>query len=1789
MQAQTRPGGDPSIDPAGEAGALKAQVETAGSYSAYSGSASRSVVDLHIPGAVGDGLDFTRHWNSVNAPDADRTAPFGPGGWTHSWNWSVQWGGSEIVQPDGAPVATWTVDLEIRYPDGSKSVFWMHRDSVNDPCNDGLCWAPPYDSDFVSPGGVLDRIRQMEDDGSKFWLFRADGSSVFFDTLEADGQPAPLGSLGVGQFATKMIDKNGLLTTLKYLNGRLDEVLGPDGRTLRVGWGSLAGWPNPVIRRVETGTGFGLQAVEYGYGWIPSANNMQVALTEVRYLGDIDPQTGTDVSARYDYLSYESPTIHHFSGVMLTRADDPRFAGAMTRIRYRFWGMDAAPCIPSGQPFNNHDFYVPSVYSLLQEQSDAEQMVSAIAVPCNGAGTRTESRGGGGSRIFYYGRSAGNAPDGTLTNLNAPPNLSKLTDFSDTPATAPADFQLHFASLPFRVFDARGISTDLVRVPLYFLGGPHPPYSGRVAEVKHTGSDASKRTYNWTEPDADSEEQSADVPNDVPHWLFSQKDENLFETVYSRDGRRRVKKIRYHDGTVERFTYNQFNQVLKHTLASGAERNYEYDARGLLQREWNNVEGFEARKEYSYDVFDRVWTMQDGRARSKNKPFSARMTYNARHQVTAVEYPDDLATPLPPEDCEKCKTETDPPVAPYPTVFYEYDSYGNCTAITDELGHRRTYQYDEYRRCIAATEPLNAPGWNGSGTVASRTWNWFYDRFYSVSGTINVYASADRLTSTQWRIQQEPAFNAAGERRMTVRAYDHNDRLTAESTGWIATGPSTWHYGPDGQTHYFDYDNNGNKDWYKDPRGRITTYEYDLRNRLEKTIEPPAQQGEQNRITKTAYDFVGNKQMVTFPDQRTQRWEAYDPFGQAWRFFDERNNRTDLTYEWGPMKKLGTVTTHRTMDSGGLENQTTTFESDGLGRPRKTIFPGNQTYEEATYENGAMHTWRTRKGDLKTIEYDSRGREIAHTWSDGTPGVTRIWDHANRLVSLCNVFSSLDYAYDDAGQLRWEGNYLAGAPARVQTDFFRYPSGEVAHVRYPGGFWLRRDYTARGQLQAVGTDDASGNWTAKLAAYTYLPDGKVDHVDNANGAHTDYFYDGRAMIERMDIWRGTPNGPQRHTLRTYGRDRRDRIQFWTKSNLTSHNPMENGRGDAYIYDDEGQLKEAYYDALGGAAGAAPSITTHPLSQNVAVGEQATFNVTATGDSLSFQWKRDDVSIADTDRSWYTTPPAAAADHGTRYTVVVTNSVGSATSTPATLSVTSGQSSPGRVETVNFATEEGPDETILLYMHTGTADAIIFYKTSPHTYPSNPTHSGSSPGPGTLRYSGPITVYPGARIFYTALAYKEGMEDSTPSTFEVDIRGGEDPDPGAAGRTEKFYYDELGNRMNGPGAAPIFRRDNGLNQYESWNAPANTINYEQKGVLTQEGLITGVYNALNQPISISAPGLPGGTYLWFGFDPLGRCVKRWTGASSAPATNPATYLHYDGWNLIQEGPSATNAERIYVHGGRVDEIVASKNIATGEWSYLHYDARGHTILLTDGNGALVEQYEYDAFGKPYFFDGAGQTLASSALGNRFLFTGREWLSELKIYDYRHRLYHPELGRFLQPDPKHFEAGDYNIYRYCHNDPVNKSDPFGLEVHDRDFEPVDGKEIPGKFGNTEFSVSVSVGVVPGANGTFSLQVIGLDITVTSKKVALTANGAQRRPSAIEATKTHEKRHVDNMRRLDKFYERRVVKTGLTRKEATLMAAQREADKVADKINEAGEADQRDCKKPTLLWKPIVSKER
>jgi beta-galactosidase len=86
---------------------------------------------------------------------------------------------------------------------------------------------------------------------------------------------------------------------------------------------------------------------------------------------------------------------------------------------------------------------------------------------------------------------------------------------------------------------------------------------------------------------------------------------------------------------------------------------------------------------------------------------------------------------------------------------------------------------------------------------------------------------------------------------------------------------------------------------------------------------------------------------------------------------------------------------------------------------------------------------------------------------------------------------------------------------------------------------------------------------------------------------------------------------------------------------------------------------------------APAVILPPVSTAVTVGQPATFSVTATGTApLGFQWNKNGGAITGATGARYTTPPTAAADNNSMYTVRITNSQGSVTSNAAFLTVDS---------------------------------------------------------------------------------------------------------------------------------------------------------------------------------------------------------------------------------------------------------------------------------------------------------------------------------------------------------------------------------------------------------------------------------------------------------------------------------------------------------------------------------------
>lgn len=84
---------------------------------------------------------------------------------------------------------------------------------------------------------------------------------------------------------------------------------------------------------------------------------------------------------------------------------------------------------------------------------------------------------------------------------------------------------------------------------------------------------------------------------------------------------------------------------------------------------------------------------------------------------------------------------------------------------------------------------------------------------------------------------------------------------------------------------------------------------------------------------------------------------------------------------------------------------------------------------------------------------------------------------------------------------------------------------------------------------------------------------------------------------------------------------------------------------------------------------APGIGSQPLDAKVVDGVTATFSVTASGSSLTYQWQRDGKAIAGATGASYTTPVLRMADNAAKYQVVVSGPNASVTSNAVTLTVT----------------------------------------------------------------------------------------------------------------------------------------------------------------------------------------------------------------------------------------------------------------------------------------------------------------------------------------------------------------------------------------------------------------------------------------------------------------------------------------------------------------------------------------
>ncbi|MDT8411424.1 MAG: FG-GAP-like repeat-containing protein [Vicingaceae bacterium] len=137
---------------------------------------------------------------------------------------------------------------------------------------------------------------------------------------------------------------------------------------------------------------------------------------------------------------------------------------------------------------------------------------------------------------------------------------------------------------------------------------------------------------------------------------------------------------------------------------------------------------------------------------------------------------------------------------------------------------------------------------------------------------------------------------------------------------------------------------------------------------------------------------------------------------------------------------------------------------------------------------------------------------------------------------------------------------------------------------------------------------------------------------------------------------------------------------------------------------------------------------------------------------------------------------------------------------------------------------------------------------------------------------------------------------------------------------------------------------------------------------------------------------------------------------------------------------------YINGG--DGLAALYVIenGTGTYYYAYTDYLGSLLTLTDANGSIVAEQNFDAWGRNR--NPQDWTYSNLPTNNpNWLwrgYTSHEHLPEFALINMNGRMYDPVLGRMLSPDnfvQDPFFTQNFNRYSYVLNNPLKFTDPSG----------------------------------------------------------------------------------------------------------------------------------------------------
>ena len=848
-----------------------------------------------------------------------------------------------------------------------------------------------------------------------------------------------------------------------------------------------------------------------------------------------------------------------------------------------------------------------------------------------------------------------------------------------------------------------------------------------------------------------------------------------------------------------------------------------------------------------------------------------------------------------------------------------------------------------------------------------------------------------------------------------------------------------------GNTTTYAYNGSNQLTTITDPTGQVTTLSYSG-SRLATITDPTG------HVTQFTHDSAGNLATVAYADQTQQRF-AYDAQHRLTQRTDARNQvyayqfdhagrlqratlpdgafreirPTELTAVPNLAAGQGTPGNPATITQPPIvqatykdaKGQTTTFETDAIGRVTKQIDPLTRTTTIQRDPQGNPLTITRPNNAITTMTYDLRGNLLTSTEQSIAATTTFVYEPAfNQVTRVTDPKGNqTNITYDV------KGNPLTITDADNKvTRFFYNAQGLLTETRdalYPANPATTFSYDALGRLLTTTdplnrtttlTYDSAGNVATstdalnRVTTFEYDVKNRLKKVTDPLNGITQYTYDGNGNLLTVK--------DAKNQTTTFAYDDRNRL-------ISTTDPL--GKVETYEYDGNDNLTKRTTQKMDQIVFAYDAV--NQLLSKTLPGAQVTSYTYSTVSNL--------LTVTDPDSNLTMT-----YDQANR--LLTTATTGSPNQPNVTLTytydkngnrLTVGDGVATNTTTYDplnrLATLASPaGSTTFAYDALSRRTSLTLPNGTQTTYSYDPASQVTNILHQLTATSAQINQ---AAYLYNGVGNRTSLTDRRGSqAFGYDnldrLTSASHP---LLGTPQAFAYDPVGNRTTGGSVV------NAGNQLTA--DATHSYQYDDNGNLTRKTLLaTGnftqyTYDAENRLTKVEefAAGSPTpASTSTYRYDSLGRRIEK-------VANGQTKRYIYDGEDILLEYDGSNVLQARYTHGPGIDEPIAVTK--GGSTFFYHQDGLGTVTDLTDATGATAKSYAYDAYG----------TILESpgTLEQPYTYTGREFDSESGLYYYRARYYDAMTGRFLQNDPIGFRGGDVNLFSYVRNNPSNFIDPKG----------------------------------------------------------------------------------------------------------------------------------------------------